>query len=655
VLGTSVLALGAPQQPAPSRPLVFSSAASSREGTGAISGVVVDGTTGEPLAGAVVSLTGPSLPSSEPTIQVTDVKGRFIFGPLPAFDRFMISASKLGYLDGKYGRGSLAAGEAFAAYIVLSDGQWVRDLRVTLGRPAALSGTVTDERGHPIVGAYMRVVQQIPVSGRPAFAIGPLTRTDDRGVYRITPLTPGTYFVELSSEQHTVPASITSTDLTGRPADAGAALDRLVALMSPIVESDDLHRLVLGGYPIPPRSADGQLTVYPTTFFPASANLAHAVPIVVGPAEEHAGVDFQVSAVVGARISGVIDGPPESYARAMLRLVPAGSEDLGAGGESASTFIGSGGRFAFVNVPTGVYTIELGGVAARYDNPPSGGASTPTLPPAPGPNSLSSNLSGFRVAAAPEGTQLTYHLTSGSGYWIRERISVDGGDLQNLTIHARRGVTVSGRYVWEGRRQTTPSGQGEIVAEPEHGTLSLGVGSARHDPSVVDGFVIEGLIPGEYVLSESLVLTITGSRIKSILCAGHDVTYGVLDTSSGADITDCVVTFTDQSSVVTGTVRDAAGQPARDVSVIAFPVERDQWPVLGLNPPRLKAQQVTTAGGYSFQTLPAGEYYLAAVPADAMANWMDPAFLTQVAPQAARVRLSWGNTAVQNLTIRTGR
>jgi len=73
-------------------------------GTGAISGVVTDGTTGAPIAGALIQLVGGAGQSGARPRQMTDAKGRFIFTQLPAFRDYTLVASPVGYLDGGYRR-----------------------------------------------------------------------------------------------------------------------------------------------------------------------------------------------------------------------------------------------------------------------------------------------------------------------------------------------------------------------------------------------------------------------------------------------------------------------------------------------------------------------------------------------------------------------
>ena len=159
-------------------------------GTGAISGVVVDAASSEPISGAVVYLGPPNQKTGQPRRVLSDEKGRFVFlqlGPWP--DGYSLGASKAGYLAGSSG----AAGSASTTRIPLGDGEWFSTAKIVLLRPSAVSGTITDERGDPVVGAYVRVLTEVIVAGVPHLAGGPAAKTDDRGMYRVSGLAPGKY------------------------------------------------------------------------------------------------------------------------------------------------------------------------------------------------------------------------------------------------------------------------------------------------------------------------------------------------------------------------------------------------------------------------------------------------------------------------------
>src|SRR6187402_1747112 len=75
------------------------------KGTGAISGVVTDATTGRPIEGVIVSLgvtTGGPIILTLPRM-VTDAKGRFLFRDLAPSTKYYIRAARVGYAPARFG------------------------------------------------------------------------------------------------------------------------------------------------------------------------------------------------------------------------------------------------------------------------------------------------------------------------------------------------------------------------------------------------------------------------------------------------------------------------------------------------------------------------------------------------------------------------
>jgi hypothetical protein len=166
--------------------------------------------------------------------------------------------------------------------------------------------------------------------------------------------------------------------------------------------------------------------------------------------------------------------------------------------------------------------------------------------------------------------------------------------------------------------------------------------------------MITGLLPGQYIIAASITMTtLGGTRLKSVICGGQDHTYVPIDLTNGGDVTDCVVTFTDKTTLVTGMVHDSQGRPLSDGTVIVFPAERDQWMPLGFGPTRFKGLRLDSDGRFSIETLPAGDYLVIAVTPDQGARWLEPGFLAKAAPQATRFRVDWGAIARQDLTLVT--
>jgi len=107
-------------------------------------------------------------------------------------------------------------------------------------------------------------------------------------------------------------------------------------------------------------------------------------------------------------------------------------------------------------------------------------------------------------------------------------------------------------------------------------------------------------------------------------------------------------------------VRDGRGAPATDAAVLYFPVKRDLWKKFGITPLRLGSVDVEGTGAYAINSpagslstlaMPAGEYYLIAVPASQRDAWQDSTFLEAAARVATTVTVGWGETKTQDLIL----
>jgi hypothetical protein len=377
-------------------------------------------------------------------------------------------------------------------------------------------------------------------------------------------------------------------------------------------------------------------------------------------------VDFQLRPVRTWSVAGRLDGPPEVIAGLPLRLVPVGCEDLGMGGEAATTLAASDGRFTFPNVPAGRYSLDARTSLMEYVYRPQGTALTSdSLPRTPG--FTSNRGGGGTIMAAPPGTSYSYSASDRDATaWGRADVEVAGRDLTDVVVTMRRAVRLSGRIQIDrgttvdqqpdprtvmpavaGRPGVTPP-TAIVMAEPANGSASLGLLSGQVAPD--NSFTVDGLLPGAYVLRVLLIGGGGGARplsLRSVVWRGEDHTYVPFDASAGANISDVVVTFVETTQKITGSVSNMP-PGGGGTTVIAFPVDRARWTNYGFQPSLLRS---TTAGGDGrFElTLPGGDFYLVALGADRADGWQDPAFLDIAARSATRVSLEWGETTSQTL------
>ena len=596
-LGLTLLLVSAAQAPPqPSR------------ASGLIVGQVVDAATGRPVAGAIVTLGGPSVPSFQAPRVLTGNDGRFVFRDLRRGEH-TITANKPGYADGAHGR-NRAGGPSLP--LTLNENERAGDIVIRLWKHAVISGTVVDESGERMVAVQVRAYRRSVVGGHRRYVAASAAPTDDRGMYRLGSLLPGDYIVATVARQTAVPLSLYRNRTPGQP--PGNPLGELGVLPSADISSLAVLTagdagLVLGrGTPIPPPSPDGRLLIYPPTFHPSATNGSAGAVITVRSGEEYSNADLQLTPVPTASVSGFVFGPDGPVRRASLRLVPVNTTELASELDLPTTLTDTGGAFTLPAVPAGHYAIRM----------TQGGATPGNVSPS-GP------------------------------VWLDAPVSVGIEDIHGLTLTATPYLKVSGRIEFEGdaSRLRVPLSSIQIALEPAEtmpGSNAATAFGARPSPT---GEFVSMLVPGGryYVRVPN---SPPGWMFKAATLEGRDVAD--IPFQLAQDLTNVIVTFTDKWSGVRGSVQTTAGRDPNAV-VIVFPTDRDTWGSSGLNPRRVRSARPSKSGEYSFN-LPAGDYYVLAIPEEQSADWQDPDFLDAASRAAARVTVVEGERKIQDLRTR---
>ena len=652
----SALALVVPGQNPPGLPPSNQSAQPpATTGNGAISGVVIDVSTQKPIAGAMVRLSqvrpaafvNPTLIPPPIPGQLTDAQGRFIFTDLPTNESYGVYAYRSGYSDGGYG--AKPPGTAGLQRIALADGQWFRDARIELGKPGSLSGSVTDEAHEPLVGVRVHLYSEIFVSGARRLAGAGATTTDDRGYYRFANLVPGRYLVGVASVQDAAPAGLSTLELTGISAESAASAEaagRDPGLRrNPALAGDSGSQLIVSSETIPPpASAAGQPRAYQTTFHPSTPMWTDATAIDVTLGTDRQNVDIQLRPVPVFRVSGRLDGPAEAIGGISVRLAIPGADTAGRGAETATALASSTGEFTFLNVPQGTYQLIASRGITEYSLRQSAGAAT--LPMAWPPGKPAGSFSNTALDIGPNGVTLTRRYSGTLQGLGRQVVTVRDSDIRDLVVPMQMGSMAIGRMIFE-FADSRPVIGARVELQPANGDPAL-IRSSTSPSARVTGasaeFTVEGVLPGLYVV-RSL------GTIKNVTWNGRDYTNTPLEIAGGADLTGLTVTLTDQSTTVSGTIRDSAGKPSPGAALIAFPVEREQWTNWGVQPVRLRSSAAATSGTFSLRGLPAGDYFVVAVPVDQAPRWRDSTFLDVASRVATRVSLAWNDTKTVDLVL----
>jgi hypothetical protein len=519
---------------------------------------------------------------------------------VPPKQNLFLRASRYGYFEGNYGS---SGPEDLGRTFVVSPGGRFSDATIRLWRPAAISGNVIDEFGDPVVDASVQAVSRIAIGDQIRLVQGVIGRTDDRGEYRLSGLSPGSYLAMVPGSQW---------------------------LESSLDDRNPRDNLIqTSGRP-----------VYPCQFFPGVIGLAHATPILLGYGTEHKGATIRLSRARMNSVTGRLLGPSATVGARSLRLVPVGAEALGTGGSIATTLSDAEGRFTFSQVPEGHYTAFVLPTYTDIAYLPGTAQTLPSIPAVlQAPEVLGS------IGIAPPGTVFrVYRDLPKDSYWGMARADVDTGPVRNLDITLQPTRGISGTIVFEGKA-TLPAVV-TVRAEPASGETWLGVTESRVSvKGSTRDFTLSGLYGGTYVIrvrgTEEWVL-------RSVMASGTDHVDQGLDLAPGS-ADRVTITLTDQLINIEGLVRDSQDRPVLEGVVIAWP---DSIAPLaeGYSPRRIRRAGITE-GGFRLTGLTEGDYLLAAVKHDSSRHWADAQLRTAASAGAVRVSVRWGQSVRRDLRV----
>jgi hypothetical protein len=572
-------------------------------GTGVISGVAVD-REARPMRQVHVALTGLALLGGQ--LVITDDTGRFSFDGLPA-GRYTLTAARAAYLPVTYG--ASRPGRT-GTPITVTEGQRVAGLTLSLVRGSVITGVVSDERGQPVNGANVQVLQYRTINGeRRLVTLGPGTfgggrlfgeQTDDRGVFRVYGLEAGEYAIGVTANLAAAAVRQVSAD------DVQFALRTL--------EQPGARSAFPPPKPAASSSAAPSAVGYAPVFFPGTTDPTQAALIAVGPEEDRSGVDFTFQPVRTAVVSGTIVDPagatPSNLSVRLLNVGKPAGMDLFGGFNPSPTQPGRDGGFAFRGVVPGQYALVV-----------------------------TSTATGGRATAQ-----------GGPMLWATAEVSVAGVDISNLILTLQPGMTITGTVVFEATTLTPPpvnTVQTFLSAVLTGSQVS--VGQLGGTVGGTGAFAVTGVMPGRYNLRVVLPAGTSGWLVRSALLGGRDILDEGLDVRPGENVSGVSVTYTDRPAEISGTLQDPSGRPAPDYVIIVFPAEKTWW-----RPGARRIRQVRpgTDGRFIVNNLIAGQYLIAAATDVEPNEWYDPAFLEQLVAGAVPITLTEGEKKTQDIRIR---
>jgi hypothetical protein len=654
---------GAPQTPDPRTALLM--------------GQVVDADTGQPIAGAIVRMNmrtagAPAAaragrPGSAPTplqlIELTDTEGRFLFHDLPKGNA-NLTATAPGYMvpGGPGGRGMTAA-----RAVPIGEGEHVFDQKIRLVRFATISGTVVDEAGEPAVGYLVEAVKRKApgVATGPAFGESLGTVTDDRGRYRISQVAPGDYLVVMPQTQMTMPAQAGDDLISGlmgggmgglmgdlmssggagiMGALGGVRVGNLMWSSGSSSSGSDFSGPPMGAQPGgrlpgPPPPSSGRMYAYQTTYYPAALTPSLAAPITLRSGEDRDGVDFQMRPVVTSRVSGTVTGPAGPVKNVQVRLQPAGADMSDPTFDVATAMTANDGTFTMLGVPSGQYIAKVEKAATpdfrqmMADSPEMAAAIPPGL-----------------AALMPQGSKES--LTAEAA------IGVGDTDTTGVMLVMSPGAHIVGHVEFEVANKPTPQVIQSLTvsALPVGNGVSFGMMS-NEKVGPTGEFRTSGFAPGRYNLSVSPSVSqatpanpMSSWMVKSITVAGRDVTNEGLELKS-TDLTDVVVTFTDQISSISGTVKAPQSGGFENVSVVYVPADYQRWLLTGGISRRNPIVATDAKGAFTIGRVPPGDYLIIAVDNGVLEATQGVDFYDRLARMASRITVNLGEKKTVALEV----
>jgi hypothetical protein len=254
----------------------------SQRGTFRISGEATNAITGEALAGARLELA-PTEGAQWVKAALTLKDGRFAFEHL-ASGKYQLYAERAGYP--RQGFDEHPGG--FLSAIVTGSAVNSENLVFRLQPGATISGVVADEYGETVRDATVMLFLRAVRGGKLGTYFDGQTQSDDRGIYKFSPLMAGTYYVVVSAHPWYA-------------ANSMPMRSRVDAAVSQRAQEQSEARKV----------------AFPLTFYSDATDASQASAINLRTGESYR-ADFNLHTVTAARIRIATENNPQAQSAVML-------------------------------------------------------------------------------------------------------------------------------------------------------------------------------------------------------------------------------------------------------------------------------------------------------------------------------------------------
>lgn len=214
-------------------------------------------------------------------------------------------------------------------------------------------------------------------------------------------------------------------------------------------------------------------------------------------------------------------------------------------------------------------------------------------------------------------------------------LTAAGGQISDVVLRLSPPVEITGRV--------TPVGPDAVSRMIVVKSLSGSIREAVTETAIESGQFRLSLYPGRYVIASGSSVTIDG----------RDMTDRVIEITPETTIKSLIVSFSEERQDITGRVINADGAGVDTVTMVAFSTNETDW---FHQSRRIAVAEPSADGRYQLggaaASLPAGDYYLAAMADLSPDEQYNPAFLRTLVDAAIRITLEPGQRVLQDVRVR---
>jgi hypothetical protein len=566
--------------------------------------------TSDPVSKATVTITAYNAARNQSYTATTTTGGQFTFQNLEP-GQYRLSATRGGYVRMEYGARSP---NRPGLPITLSPGQRLTDVILQLMPAGTITGRVFDRDGEPLANVNVEALKYSYQEGQRVMNVVQTARTNDLGEYRLFWLQPGQYFVSATPPDGQRGAVLNALAVAG-PGIAGVIED-VIANRGGGGRGGGRGNPGGGQRGGPPQSipatpqspSDGQEQTtegYVPVYYPGTTEAQSAAPINLQPGVVFSGVDLTVAAVRTQRVQGQVingvTGQPAQNANVLLLPV-----QRAAGGGTFRGGIRNPGNF----------------------------------------RSRINNQGAFEIRGVVPGSYEIIAILNDRNNRMTARLPLEIGnsDVQNVSLVASPGFTLTGRLVIEGQQSGTGNqdlSRVRVMLRPD--SAAQIAGGASSATVQADGtFTLQQVGRDDYRLSVGGMPRT--AYVKMARYGGIDVmSEGLRLDRQPTGALDILIST--NTGIVDGAVQNDKQDPSVNVTVVLIPD--------GAGRSRFDLYRTTSTdamGHFHVEGVAPGDYHAFSWENVENGAWQDPDFIRQFEDRGKPIRINEGGTT--NIELR---